>query len=232
MEDDIKISKFVETWYNYKKYSSTESSDIIFSYAFHALLHLFIIHVLCKYDCDKYLSVINSKSSSSQVLLKANEKHAIINKSYKDTPFNAYSTINIKQVVIKILKNQIKLQNRIETNLAIYKDHKFINLYFIKLNETITDIIKLLQKPWDNCNKDFDKLQCLSFKLLNFYITNIHKVYAIITKNENEDTAPDYGNTLYAMTLPELKKLAAKMKLLNYSKLNKMELILLIQQNK
>jgi hypothetical protein len=237
MEDDIKISKYLETWYAYKKYSDTINSDRVFNYAYHALLHLFIINVLCKYDCERYSQVI--KSNLNPIISKAFTEHKAINKSYKDQTFDSYmkyfSTnieVNIKNTVIKILKHEIRMQSELEKNMGIYKHHDFVSEYFSKLRDILTSIIKLLEKTGsDNCSKDFENLQSLSLKLMNYYIANIRKVFMIISKDEDVKTVLSYGKTLYSMTIPELKKKAAELRLSNYSKLKKLELIQLIQQN-
>ena len=228
MDDDIKIAKLLETWYGYKEFSYVTNSDRIFNYAFHALLHLFIIHVLSDYDCAKYSQVVKSKSHP-----KAYKEHEKLLRKYKDTTFDSYmihfnaADKPIIHTVATMMRAQVRMQRSLEKTMDVFKEHDFVNKYFDKLTDIASDIVKLLEK--NDC-EDYDLLQKLALKFLNYYIANIKKVYTLLQKNDTAKTALSYGKTLYMMTIPELKKIAADLKLKNYSKLNKAELVHMIEK--
>jgi hypothetical protein len=234
MDDDIKIAKLLETWYGYKKFSYVIHSDRIFNYAFNALLHLFIVHVLTDYDCEKYAMIVNLKTHP--ILIKTNKEHEKLLRKYKDLTFDSYmmyfETFDkpLIEIVGTIMRAQVRMQRTLQKNMGVYKEHEFINKYFDQLTNIANDIIKLLEKH--DCKNDFDNLQKLTLKFLNYYITNVKKVFTLLQKNDTAKTALSYGKTLYMMTIPELKKMAVELKLKNYSKLTKVELVHMIEQAK
>lgn len=232
MDDDIKISKMLETWYGYKKHSNVMNSDRIFNYAFHALLHLFIINVLTDYDYMTYIQIIKTKKNP--ILTKAYKVHESILRQYKDPTFDSYMAYfnamdkPVIELVGTMMRAQVRMQRSLEKTMDMFKHHDFVEKYFDKLTDIVSDIIKLLEAK----EQDYDYLEKLAQRLLNYYITNIKKVYTLLQKNDEAKTALSYGKTLYMMTLPELKKIASELKLTNYSKLNKIELVHLIEEAK